>query len=205
MERRLTKLSLTAILISIAIRYSLALRLRRTCSDHNSYILCTNELVGYLTNRGYDKTFLKSQIQQASNVPGTDALKDKPIIRTTTTPFVIIYNPALPNIARIIHQHSHVLYSSDRCRNVFENLPLVAYRHCNNISDILVRAQLPETRDLNNSRTTLVLFSATAGTVPPAPTLITLVINILSIPQERPINSNLIYFQCYLHDSISAM
>ena len=33
-------------------------------------------------------------------------------------------------IAHIIHKHSYVLYSSDRGRNVFKNLLLVAYRHC---------------------------------------------------------------------------
>ena len=58
-------------------------------------------------------------VQRASDVPRTDALKNKPRIQTETIPFVITYNPALPNIARIIHQHSNVLYSSDRCRNVF--------------------------------------------------------------------------------------
>jgi len=73
----------------------------------------------YLVRRGYDKTFLKTQIQRASDVPRTDALKNKPRIQSETIPFVITYNPALPNIARIIHQHSNVLYSSDRCRNVF--------------------------------------------------------------------------------------
>ena len=56
------------------------------------------------------------------------------------------YNPALPNISRIIHKHSNVLYSSGtgRCKNVFTYLPLVAYRRCKNISDTLVRAKLPE-------------------------------------------------------------
>ena len=52
------------------------------------------------------------------------------------------------------HQHSNVLYSSDRCRNVFKNLPLVAYRRCKNISDILVRAELTEDPDSSNSRVT---------------------------------------------------
>ena len=87
--------------------------------------------------RGYDKTFLKTQIQRASDVPCTDALQNKPRTQTETIPFVITYNPGLPDIARIIHQHSNVLYSSDRCRNVFKNRPLVAHRRCKNISDIL--------------------------------------------------------------------
>ena len=54
----------------------------------------------------------------------------------------------------IIHRHSNVLYSSDRCRNVFENLPLVAYRRCKNISHILVRAQLTNSTETSNSRPT---------------------------------------------------
>ena len=111
--------------IKRSIPYSLALHFYRICSNHESYILRINEPIDYLTIRGYDKTFLKTQIQRAFNVPRTDALKDKPMTRTKTTPFVITYNPALPNIAHLIRQHSHVLYSSDRCRNVFENLPLV--------------------------------------------------------------------------------
>ena len=134
---------------------SLALRLRRICSNHDSYIMRTTELIDYyLVRRGYDKTFLKTQIQRASDVPRTDALKNKPRIQTETIPFVITYNPALPNIARIIHQHSNVFYSSDRCRNVFKNLPLVAYRRYKNINDILVRAQLTETPYSSNSRAT---------------------------------------------------
>ena len=51
----------------------------------------------------------------------------------------------MPNVAYIIHKHSHVLYFSERCRNDFENLPIVAYHHPNNLSDTFVRAQLPET------------------------------------------------------------
>ena len=74
--------------------------------------------------------------------------------QTETTPFVITYNPALPSLAHIVHKHSNVLYSSDRCRNVFKNLPLVAYRRCKNISDILVRAQFTNSTDTSNSRPT---------------------------------------------------
>ena len=94
-----------------AIPFSLALRLRRICSYPDNYKLRTNELIDYLANRGYDKTFLKTQIQLASDILRTDALTNKPKTQTETTPFVITYNPALPNLAHIIHKHSNVLYS----------------------------------------------------------------------------------------------
>ena len=44
-----------------------------------------------------------------------------------------------------------MLYSSDRCKNVFANLPL-AYRRFKNISDILFRAKLPEPTNTDNLR-----------------------------------------------------
>ena len=166
---------------------SLALRLCRICSNPDNYKLRTNEVIDYLANRGYDKTFLKTQIQRASDIPRTDALANKPKTQTETTPFVITYNPALPNLAHIIHKHSNVLYSSDRCRNVFKNLPLVAYRRCKNISDILVRTQLT-----NSTDPPPVPFGATTGIAPPVPILNMAVINTLFILQVRPTTSNLI-------------
>ena len=135
-----------------SIPYSLALRLRRICSNYDTYKQRSQELMNYLVNRGYRLDFLKTQIQRASDVSRNDALKTKPKRQTDTVPFVITYNPALPNITRIIHKHFHVLYSSDRCKKVFTSLPLVALRRCKNISDILVRAKLPEPVNIDNSR-----------------------------------------------------
>ena len=48
---------------------SLALRLRRICFNPDNYKLRINEVIDYLANRGYDKTFLKTQIQRASDIP----------------------------------------------------------------------------------------------------------------------------------------
>ena len=146
-----------------SIPFGLALRLRRICSNPDNYKQRTNELIDYLANRGYDKTFLKTQIQRASDILRTDALTNKPKTQTETIPFVITYNPALPNLAYIIHKHSNVLYSSDRWRNTFKNLPLVAYRRCKNISDILVRAQLTNSTDTSNSRPTPGSFRCNNG------------------------------------------
>ena len=102
------------------------------------------------------------------------------------------YNPALPHLAHIIHKHSNVLYSSDRCRNVFKNLPLVAYRRCKNISDILVRAQLTNSTDTSNSRPTPGSFRCNNRNCTTCPYIEHGVINTLFILQVRPTTSNLI-------------
>ena len=107
---------------------------RCICSNPDNYKPRTDELTDYLANRSYDNTFLKIQIQRASDILRTDALTKKRMTQTETTPFVITYNPGLLNLAHIINKYSDVLYSSDRCRNDFKNLPLVAYRRCKNIS-----------------------------------------------------------------------
>ena len=67
-----------------SIPFGLALRLRRICSNPDNYKQRTNELIDYLANRGYDKTFLKTQIQRASDILRTDALTNKP--KTQTEP-----------------------------------------------------------------------------------------------------------------------
>ena len=54
-------------------------------------------------------------------------------------------NLPLSNVAYIVYKHSHIMYPSERYTHVFENLPVVAYHHPNNSSDIFVRAQLLET------------------------------------------------------------
>ena len=86
------------------ITYSLALRLRRIgiCSDNDTYKQSCKELMDYLVNRGYELSFLKTQIRRASDISRNDALKPKPKQQTDTVPFVITYNPALPHISRTI-------------------------------------------------------------------------------------------------------
>ena len=64
-------------------------------------------------------------------------------------PFLLLLHITLhqPNYPHMIQEHSHVLYSPERSRNVFKS-----YRRSNNLSAILVRAQLTETDNCNNAR-----------------------------------------------------
>ena len=136
------------------IPYSLALHLHRICSSHDSYIQRTNELINYLTESWLPQSHSHDTNTSCLRRSRADALKYKPPTRTENTPSVITYNPTLPNVAHIVHKHSYPLYSSERRRNVFKNLPIVAYCRSNCLSDILVRAQWPETDNCNNARAT---------------------------------------------------
>ena len=81
----------------------------------------------------------------------------EPIVRTKTTPFNLLSHITQHYLTSRTSFTGIPMYSTHQIvveMFFFKNLPLVAYRCCNYISDILVRAQLPETRDFNNSRTT---------------------------------------------------
>ena len=137
------------------------------------------------------KPFSRSNTACRRRSSRAEVLKDKPPTLTETTPFVITYNPTLPYDEHIIHKHSHVLYSSEHCRNVLKNPPIVAYRRSNNLSHILVRALNCQGLIVTVPGPLPVFFGAITGTAPHAPILTTAVTIILSTPPVKPTKSNL--------------
>ena len=98
--------------------YTLALRLRCICSNQDSYLWRINKLIDCVINP--DKTFFKTT-QRASNVPRTDAPKNKPNKRTAGhTLRHYIKNPALPNIGAHYSKALDLDCSSNCSRNGFE-------------------------------------------------------------------------------------
>ena len=125
-----------------AIPFSLAPRLRRICSTDETFNICTAQLTTYLLKRGYKRNFVTKQIQRAANIPRRLALQTKDVNKPTRVPFITTFNPSLPHISNIIKKHYHLLLSSDRCKKVFPNLPVVAFRRSPNLRDLLVSAKL---------------------------------------------------------------
>ena len=133
-----------------AIPFSLALRLRLICTNNETFILRTNQLIDYLYKRGYNRYFLHRKYNELRYHKDRSnyATLDKP----ERVPFVITYNTALRFISSIIRKHFRILISSPRCYNVFKAAPIVAYRRCNNLSDFLVRAKLRNPTQHNQPR-----------------------------------------------------
>ena len=66
----------------------------------------------------------------------------KSINKPKRIPFITTFNPSLPHISNIIKKHYNLLLSSNRCKNVFQHLPVVAFRRSPNLRDLLVTAKL---------------------------------------------------------------
>ena len=58
--------------------------------------------------------------------------------------FSVTYNPALPNIHKILNSLKPVLDSSERCKSVFKNGIIVGYRKGRSLTDMLVNRMMPK-------------------------------------------------------------
>ena len=57
-------------------------------------------------------------------------------------PFVLTYNPRLPNIAALLKKYIPLLHTSTRCRKAIPDIPMAAYRRPKNLRDHLVRSKI---------------------------------------------------------------
>ena len=107
-----------------SILLSLALRLRRICSKDDFFDTRSTELERYLTKRGYKNNFVKSQISRAKSIPRNDTLKENSpeIKKPDRVPFITPYNPALPNIHKVLRQKQPILHSTERLHDILRCL-----------------------------------------------------------------------------------
>ena len=88
-----------------SIPYNLALGLRRIYLKDEFFDTRSTELERHLTKRGCKNNFVKSQISRAKSIPRNDTLKENSpkIKKPDRVPFIVTYNPALPNIHKVLH------------------------------------------------------------------------------------------------------
>ena len=129
-----------------AIPYSRALRLRRICSEDHELDARLRDLAGWLEGRGYEESFIKEQIGEARRKDRETLLcnsnktsKEDGLARV---PLVTSYHPALNSIGKVAQRLHSMLSVSEEHRRVFPEPPLVSFKRCKNLRDILVRAKL---------------------------------------------------------------
>ena len=125
-----------------SIPYSLALRLRRICSEDETFKYRTRQLLEYLTKRGYKPKQTNKQIQKAAKKTRQDCLKTTKPRTNHRTPFVVTYHQALPQLSTILKQNLDILQNSNTCKEAFPDAPILSYRRPKNLRDLLVRAKI---------------------------------------------------------------
>ena len=126
-----------------AIPYSQALRIRRICSFDTDFRKHTDQLCLHLTNRGYNHSFVRQQIDRARMLRREDLLTPQSRSNSSTrVPLVTTYHPNLPNLPAITGAYLPLLYISPRLQQAIPEKPVIAYKRAKNLRDLLVNAQL---------------------------------------------------------------
>jgi hypothetical protein len=129
------------------ITYSLALRIRRICSNDSTFEKRAEELSKHLLRRGYCNDSVSRAIQKARNQERSDVLQYKPKTNNNTgsvLPFVLTYHPDLINVKETITKHWPTIESSSKLNKMFPTKPIIAYRRPKSLRDYLVRARLKQ-------------------------------------------------------------
>ena len=124
-----------------SIPFSMALRLIRICSTDAFFNTRSNALTTHLAKRGYKHRLVKDAIERVRQIPRSRALETSIKKESHRIPFVITFNPALPNIPQVISSNLNILHSSQRFLEAFFSLLRISYCRCKNLRDILVRAK----------------------------------------------------------------
>ena len=128
--------------IKKSIPYSLALRIRCIYSTDNILNNALTNFWNFSVNAVTKETTSKHKSAKLSmfHVKTLSYYQHKK--SNNRTVFVTTYNPSLPNFNNIIKNYYPILTASDRCKNAFKDLPLLAYRRLRNLRDTLVRATI---------------------------------------------------------------
>ena len=137
-----------------AIPYGQALRLRRIISDDMEFEEKCTDLKSWLVERAYPEELVQNQINRAKHADRNVLLNKKQEPKNDNRPVLAFsYHPALPEkVQNIIRQFHPVLQNDAEHRRLFSELPLVTFRRAKSLSDMLVRAIVPNTKNVNGSR-----------------------------------------------------
>ena len=120
-----------------------ALRLLRTNSVKENFDKYKRDFKQRLCNRGYPTALVDKILTEVQFSDRTEDLRNKTKKEKEMLPFVTTYNPATPNLKKILMKHWHIIQQQPKLAHIFNQPPIVSYRKEKSLKDILVRAKLP--------------------------------------------------------------
>ena len=99
------------------------LRLRRICSDSDTFDSRARELTDQLCKRGYQKQKSSLAIERAWQQKREDLLSYRPKSESNILPFVLTYHPDLQKVRDIVNKHWPIIESSSTLSEIFTERP----------------------------------------------------------------------------------
>ena len=109
----------------------LALRLRRICDNDKTFDKRSTEYQNYLIAGEHKPSLVKQQFSEVRKKTRAEARqKQNRKEKVTDIKFITTYNPALPNINKIIKTNLSILYTDENMKKIFPpNTIKILYRH----------------------------------------------------------------------------
>ena len=137
------------------IPFSLALRIKRTCTNPQQSDQRLSELKTMLLTRNYPEGLVDSAIERIKVIPRLTLLKkqkhkkeklNRPI-------FAVSYDPRLPSISSIAAKHWRTMVAEDQhLKECFPEPPLIAHKRPQNLRESLIKAKVPQPPETRQKR-----------------------------------------------------
>jgi len=106
---------------------SLALRIRRICSQEADYERRTHKLSSHLCRIGYKSENVDKAIAKAGSIQIHELLIYKSKVTQSRIPFVVTYHPGLPKKKDIIDKHWQTIETNIKLNRIFPEKPMIAF------------------------------------------------------------------------------
>jgi hypothetical protein len=126
------------------IPYSLALRIKRICSEAQDFMSNLDKLKADLLSRGYKKNYIKKAFEKVILIDRKSALKKVEKKSQTRTVLSLQYDPRLPNISIILKNFWKAMTKNPRLKEIFPSPPMITWTRSKNLKDHLIKAKLPK-------------------------------------------------------------
>ena len=118
-----------------------ALRVLRTNSSEHTFKANIVNFKLRLFERGYP-VLVNNALAEIQFKERESALKNQNKGRKKIWPFVTQYNPAIPNLKKILMSKWHHIENQPLLREIYKEKPIISYKKGKSLKDILVRAKL---------------------------------------------------------------
>ena len=131
-----------------SIPFGQILRIKRICSEAKEFMKNCTKMLSKFTLRGYPKIITQQAYHKTFSLQRNNLLKTKMKKRSQRIPLVVTYNRTFPPLGAIVNKHWYILQSDPKMENKFNERPVVAYRRCKNLRDMIGRSRIIKSSNL---------------------------------------------------------
>ena len=107
------------------------------CSEALEFLKNCTKIISRFTQSGYPESLTQEAYYKTTSKQRKSLLQTKEKKRSQRIPVIVTYNRTLPPLGPIINKHWHILQSDLKMEEKFSERPVLAYRRCKNLRDMI--------------------------------------------------------------------